>query len=49
MKNFETSVHNIDDLNYIDDLENQVQELKRRLQEEQIYSRSLEREIERGH
>lgn len=49
MKNFERTVHNIDDLNYIDDLENQVQELKRRLQEEQIYSRSLEREIERGH
>jgi len=43
------SSHNLDDMRYIEDLEIQVQELKLRLQEEQIYSQSLEREIQRGH
>jgi len=41
----ETTVHNIYDLNYIEDLEWQVQELKLLLREEQRYSRSLEIEL----
>jgi len=43
-----TTIHNIDDLKYIEDLENQVQELKLLLEDGWIWCDPLEYEVNRG-